>query len=67
MYGNGKFGIIALMLGAWVVAWLAQKAALEISAALGTVLFLVYAALIGAMLSGIFIVYPRRRCWRRSC
>jgi hypothetical protein len=58
MYGNGKSGIVALMLGAWVVAWLAQKAALQISAAAGTVLFLVYAALIGAMLSGIFIVYP---------
>jgi hypothetical protein len=58
LYGNGKFGIIALLLGAWVVAWGAQKAALQISATAGTALFLLYAAIIGAMLSGIFIVYP---------
>jgi uncharacterized protein len=58
IYGQGKFMIVALMLGAWAVAWAAQKAALEMNATLGTVLFMVYAAVIGAMISGIFIVYP---------
>lgn len=55
---GGAFVIVALMLGAWAVAWGAQKVALQISANLGTVLFMIYAALIGCMISAIFVVYP---------
>jgi FtsH-binding integral membrane protein len=58
VYGNGRIGIILLALGAFVIANLAEKVALQVNAALGTVLFLIYAALIGVMTSAIFLVYP---------
>lgn len=57
LFGSGGFVIVALMLGAWALAWAAQKAALQLNATLGTVLFMLYAAVIGVMLSGIFIIY----------
>jgi FtsH-binding integral membrane protein len=54
----GKFMIVALLLGAWAIAWAVQSAAMRISAAAATALFLLYAAVIGAMISYIFLVYP---------
>jgi len=54
----GYGGIIALVLGAWALAWAAQKAALQMNATLGTLLFMCYAAVIGLIISWIFIVYP---------
>ncbi|MBC7784456.1 MAG: Bax inhibitor-1/YccA family protein [Burkholderiales bacterium] len=59
LYGSGSFGIIALFLGAWALAYGAQHAAVKINANLGIFLFMCYAALIGALISGIFIVYPK--------
>lgn len=45
VYGNGNIGILMLSLGAFVIATMAQKVALQVNATLGLVLFLVYAAL----------------------
>lgn len=50
--------MIALMLGAFAIAWSVQGVALRISAAAGTAMFLLYAALIGLMIAGIFVIYP---------
>ncbi len=52
-----KGGYLLIALGAFAIAWGVQKAALSISAAAATVLFLLYAAVIGALISGIFLVY----------
>jgi hypothetical protein len=49
--------VVALLLGAWAIAVAAQRVALRVSAAAGTALFLTYAAVIGALISGIFIIY----------
>jgi FtsH-binding integral membrane protein len=54
----GPFTIVAFMLGAWAIAYGVQRAAARISATAATLLFLLYAAVIGAMISAIFIVYP---------
>lgn len=59
IYGNGRFGPILLALGAFFIANMAQKVALQVNAALGMGLFLVYAALIGVMTAGVFRVYPQ--------
>lgn len=56
--GGGALVLVAMLLGAWGIAWAAQKAAMEIGANVGTVLFMLYAAVIGAMISGIFVIYP---------
>lgn len=53
----GKFMVIALALGAFAVAWYVQSQIGRISTGLATGLFLLYATLIGAMISWIFIVY----------
>jgi FtsH-binding integral membrane protein len=53
-----KFMVVALLLGAWAIAWGVQKAAQSISAVAATLLFMLYAAVIGALISGIFLVYP---------
>lgn len=57
IYGS-KFGYVAIILGMTMLAFGVRGAALKISAVAGTALFLVYAALMGALISGIFIVYP---------
>ena len=59
VFGHGKGGILVLALGAFVIAQASQKVALSINAALGLVLFLIYAALIGAMTSYVYVVYPQ--------
>ena len=58
LYGSGKGAVVFMLLGCWGLAWAAESAAVKISAALGTVLFMLYAACIGALISGIFIIYP---------
>jgi FtsH-binding integral membrane protein len=57
IYGS-KFGYIAIILGMTMLAFAVRGAAMNISAAAGTGLFLLYAALMGALISGIFIIYP---------
>jgi FtsH-binding integral membrane protein len=57
MYVN-KFVFVALLLGSWAISWGVQKAAASISAVAATILFMVYAAVIGALFSGLLIVYP---------
>ncbi len=56
MYGS-RIMVIACALGMMAIAMGVQSAALRISALAGTVLFLVYAGLMGLMISYIFIVY----------
>jgi FtsH-binding integral membrane protein len=56
IYGS-KGGFAAVGLGAFAVAWYVQSQAGRLSVGIATVLFLVYAAVIGALLSGIFLVY----------
>ena len=53
-----KFAFVALLLGAWGVAYCVQIAAARISWGAAVALFLLYAALIGGMMSFIFVVYP---------
>jgi uncharacterized protein len=53
-----KFMVVALLLGAWGIAWGVQKAAETINAVAATLMFVLYAAVIGAIISYIFIVYP---------
>jgi uncharacterized protein len=57
IYGGGIGMAIAVALGMFAIAWGVQSAALRISASVATVLFLVYAALMGLLLSAIFIIY----------
>jgi FtsH-binding integral membrane protein len=59
IYGN-KGGYLAIGLGAFAIAWFVQSQAGKLTFGVATVLFLVYAAIIGALLSGIFLVYPPR-------
>ncbi len=54
---SGRGMTVVLLLGAVLIAWGVQSAAARISAGVATALFLVYAALIGAIISGIFLVY----------
>ncbi len=56
IYGN-KFVNVMFALGAVLIATAARKVAFSISAAAATGLFLLYAAVLGALLSGIYIVY----------
>ena len=55
-----KGGYVVIALAAFGIAWFAQSQAGRLSVGVGTALFLLYAAVIGALLSGIFIVYPPR-------
>jgi hypothetical protein len=57
VYGN-KYGYVAIILGMTMLAFAVRGAALKISATAGLGLFLLYAALMGALLSGIFLIYP---------
>ena len=53
-------GYVVMVLAAFALAWYAQSQAGRLSVGVATALFLLYAAVIGALLSGIFIVYPPR-------
>ena len=57
MYSS-RIVMIACALGMMAIAMGVQSAALRISAAAGTALFLLYAGLMGLLISAIFIVYP---------
>ena len=52
--------LLVIALGAFAIAWGVQSAAHRLSAGAATALFLVYAAVIGAMISGIFVIYPMK-------
>ncbi len=56
MYGS-RFVMVAAALGMFVIAIATQKVALQVSAAAGTAMFLLYAALMGVFICGIFVVY----------
>ncbi|MEA2711486.1 MAG: uncharacterized protein QOF78_4087 [Phycisphaerales bacterium] len=55
-----KGGYVVIALVAFAIAWYAQSQAGRLSVGVATGLFLLYSAIIGALLSGIFIVYPAR-------
>lgn len=57
VYGGGRGMAIVFLLGMFAIAWGVQAAALRISANVATALFLLYAALMGALISYIFVVY----------
>jgi uncharacterized protein len=57
VYGGGSGMMLVWALGLFAIAWFTQTAALKMSAAAGTAMFLLYATLMGALLSGILIVY----------
>jgi FtsH-binding integral membrane protein len=57
IYGGGIGFAVVIALGMFALAWGVQTAALRISASAATALFLLYAALMGMLLSSIFIVY----------
>jgi FtsH-binding integral membrane protein len=57
IHGGGIGVAIAIALGMFALAYAVQHAALRISATAATALFLLYAALMGALLSSIFLVY----------
>jgi FtsH-binding integral membrane protein len=59
VYGS-KGGYAVFGLGAVVIAWSVQGAANRISANVATSLFLLYAAIIGMLICGIFVVYPAK-------
>ena len=48
---------VAFLLGSLVVVWSIRSAALRVSAGVGLLLFLLYSALIGLIVSGIFVIY----------
>ena len=56
LYGS-KGALVAGGLAAFAIAWAVQSLAMRISPIAATALFLVYSALIGALISGIFLVY----------
>jgi FtsH-binding integral membrane protein len=56
IYGN-KGGYAVFLLAAFGIGWYAQAQAGKISANVATVLFMLYAAIIGMLISGIFLVY----------
>ena len=57
VYGGGKGMIVVIALGMFGIAMAVQSTAIRINANVATGLFLLYSALMGALLSGIFIVY----------
>jgi FtsH-binding integral membrane protein len=59
VYGS-KGAYTAIGLGAFAIAWFVQSQAGKLSVGVATTLFLIYAAVIGALLSGIFLIYPAK-------
>ncbi len=55
--GGGTLFTVFIFLAMFGIAMLVQTAALKISAGLGTLLFMVYATLMGALLAPIYIIY----------
>ena len=57
VFSGGKGTIVVIALGMFAIAWGVQAAALRINANVATGLFLLYSALMGALLSYIFLIY----------
>lgn len=55
---GSKGAYMAIALGAFGIAWVVQSQVERLSTGIATLLFLVYAAVIGVLISGIFIIYP---------
>jgi FtsH-binding integral membrane protein len=55
---RGAYTAIALV--AFAIAWFVQSQAGKLSVPVATTMFLVYAATIGALFSGIFLIYPAK-------
>jgi FtsH-binding integral membrane protein len=55
---KGTYLVIGLI--AFGIAWYVQSQAGKLSVGVATALFLAYAAIIGALISGIFIIYPAK-------
>jgi FtsH-binding integral membrane protein len=54
----GKGMALAMLLGAFAISWYVQSQFQRINPGLAMALFLLYAVVIGAMISGIFVIYP---------
>jgi FtsH-binding integral membrane protein len=54
---GGRAFSVFILLGMFAIAMAVQSAALRISAGVGTLLFLVYATLMGGLLAPIFLIY----------
>jgi len=57
VYGGGPAVWVVMLLAMFAIAWSVQTAAMRINANVATGLFLLYSALMGALLSSIFIMY----------
>jgi FtsH-binding integral membrane protein len=57
VYGGGPAVMVVMLLAMFAIAWSVQTAAMRINANVATGLFLLYSALMGALLSSIFIMY----------
>jgi FtsH-binding integral membrane protein len=60
MIYSSRGGIVVIALAAFAIAWYVQSQAGRLSVGVSTALFLLYAAVIGALISGIFIIYNAR-------
>lgn len=59
IYG-GRGAVVAISLGAFAIAWYVQAQIHRISVGMATGLFLLYATIIGAMVSYIFLIYDKQ-------
>jgi FtsH-binding integral membrane protein len=57
VYGGGSGMMVVILLGMFAISWGVQSAAMRINANVATALFLLYSALMGALMSGIFVIY----------
>src|SRR5687768_13496679 len=60
MIYSSRGGIVMVALAAFGIAWFVQSQAGRLSVGVSTALFLLYATVIGALISAIFIIYPPR-------
>jgi FtsH-binding integral membrane protein len=58
LYGHGLGGLLAVSLVAFGIAWYVQSNVARLSTGVATGLFLLYAAIIGALSSALFLIYP---------
>jgi FtsH-binding integral membrane protein len=58
IYGQGAVMMAVIGIGMFLLALAAQSVAMKVSAAAGLAMFMLYATLMGALISGIFLVYP---------
>ena len=60
IYAGGRGGYLAIGLAAFGIAWVVQSQVERLSTGVATALFLLYATISGALLSGIFLVYDAK-------